>query len=288
MTTLSNQPTIWLVTGPIVFLYLAAAAMVYLLREANDRICSTASKEEAMSPAVIVLLTLVTNLLCVATLVLASNALSSSLRFSMLALPLILLVERYGMIVLREPARRGAAIAGLGGSVAGLAVGAWMFMRGVTAAEPIARVTIPGDVRTLSLTELARNGGDWSVSLKLVTFYAIAVTIFFGLHALLKRAAKSLLSCPPEARRMRTLLAVLIAFALNFLGVVTVVLMAKSSDVQTRLAMVGFPLFLIVESYAKLLRAEPQNRPSHWTGLIGSSVGMALACFLLLRGAPLY
>ncbi len=72
------------------------------------------------------------------------------------------------------------------------------------------------------------------------------------------------------------------------MGVAALIFMANSSDVQTRLAMVGFPLFLIVESYVKLLRAEPQNRPSHWTGLIGSSGGMAVACFFLLRGAPLH
>jgi hypothetical protein len=45
---------------------------------------------------------------------------------------------------------------------------------------------------------------------------------------------------------------------------------------------------LIAESYAKLLRAEPQNRPFLWTGLIGSSGGIALASFLLLRGAPFH
>jgi hypothetical protein len=51
--------------------------------------------------------------------------------------------------------------------------------------------------------------------------------------------------------------------------------------------MVGFPLFLIFEAYVKLLKTEPRNRPSHWTGLVGSMSGMILAGFFLMKGAPL-
>jgi peptidoglycan/LPS O-acetylase OafA/YrhL len=163
-----------------------------------------------------------------------------------------------------------------------------MFMRNAVTAEPVARVTVPGDVRTIPLTELLRNEGTWSVSLKLVVFYLISVAIFFGVHALLKRATAKLLACPEDKRKQRTAVAALLAFALNFMGVVTLTLMGKSADAQIRLAMVGFPLFLIAESYVKLLRAEPQNRPAHWIGLISSAGGMVLASFFLLRGAPLH
>jgi hypothetical protein len=286
MTT--SQPTIWLVNGPILILYLAAGAIVYLLCSANDRICSASKKESPMPPAMVVLLTLVSNLLGVATLVLLANALSSATRLSMLALPLLLLLEHYGMIMYRAPRERGTAAATLGGSAMGLAIGAWLFMRNAVTTEPVARPIIAGDVRTVPLAQLLRNEGSWAVSLKLVVFYVVSLAIFFGVHALLKRSAEKLLDCPEEKRKQRTALAGLLAFALNFLGVVTLILIAKSSDAQVRLLMVGFPLFLIAESYTKQLRAEPRSRASNWAGLIGSSAGMLLAGFFLLRGAPLH
>jgi hypothetical protein len=286
MTT--SQPTIWLVNGPILALYLAAGAIVYLLSAANDRICSSSQKETPMPPAMIALLTSVSNLLGVATLVLLANALSTATRLSMLVLPLLLLLEHYGMIMYRAPRERVIPASTLGGSVAGLAIGAWMFMRNTAVAEPISRVTIPGNVRTIPLDELLRNEGSWSVSLKLVVFYIVSCVIFFGLHALIKRASGKMLDCPADKRKQRTALAALLAFALNFMGVVTLILMGRSSDAQIRLAMVAFPLFLIAESYVKLMREKPQNRPTYWPGLIGSAGGMALASFFLLRGAPLH
>ena len=287
MTPLA-QPTIWLVNGPVLVLYLAAGALAYLLCAANDRICSASKKEKPMPPALIVLLTSVSNFLGVASLALLAGALSTPTRLSMLALPLLLVLEHYGMMMYRAPRERATAASTMGGSVAGLVIGAWAFMRNAATAEPVSRATVPGDVRTIPLSELLHNDGSWSVSLKLVVFYVVSVAIFFGLHALLKRAAEKLLQCPAEKRKSRTAIAAVIAFGLNFLGVVALMLMAKSFDAQIRLAMVGFPLFLIAESYAKLLRAEPQKRASHWSGLIGSSGGMALASFFLLRGAPLH
>ena len=288
LMTPQAQPTIWLLNGPVLALYLAGVAMVFLLCAANDRICSSSKKETPMPLAMIVLLTSVSNLLGVASLSLAANALSTATRLSMMALPLLLLVEHYGMIMYRAPQERASAASRLGGSAAGLAIGAWMFLRGAAIAEPVSRVAVPGDVRTIPLTELLKNEANWSVSLKLVVFYVVSVTIFFGLHALLKKASEKLLACPIEKRRGRTAIAAILAFALNFMGVVTLMLLGQSADAQIRLAMVGFPLFLIAESYVKLLRAEPQNRSSHWTGLIGSSGGIVLASFFLLRGAPLH
>jgi hypothetical protein len=287
VTTTLKQPTIWLVDGPILLLYVAAAALVFLVREANDRILSSSPKEAPMSPLVIALLALVSNLLCVASLAALANALSSATRLSMLALPLFLLIERYGARLYRRPRDRSAAAAP-GGALLGLAAGARLFMRRSATAEPLARVKVAGDVRTVPFTQLLRNEGSWGIGLKLAVIYGISLTIFFGLHALLKRAAPRLLDCPPERRGRRAALATALAFALNFAGVAVLILAAKSSDVQTRLAMVGFPLFLIAESYTKLLRAEPQNRPSHWTGLVGSSGGMIVAAYFLLRGAPLH
>ena len=288
MTHSSGQPTIWLLNGPLLLLYVAATALVVLLSEANTRVYSASSKDKPMPPAVIVVLTLASNLLCVASLVLLADALSSTTRLSMLLLPLLMLFERYVRTVRREPQKKNESAYALIGSVAGLLIGAGLFMSKAVTTEPFSRVTLPPDVATVPVAEVLRDGGNWAISLKLVLFYVVSMTIFVGLHSLIQMAARKLMACAPEKLKQRAAISSLIAFTLNFMGVVALVLIARSSDVQLRLAMVGFPLFLIAESYTRVLRSEPENRPSNWTGLIGSSSGMVLATFFLLRGAPLH
>ncbi|HAM35193.1 MAG TPA: hypothetical protein DEB40_12975 [Elusimicrobia bacterium] len=288
MLTQPQQPGIWFVSGFVLLLYIAAVAIVFLLIKINDRMGFGSSDEEPLPPAAIVALAFVSNLLGVSAIVLLADALSTGVRLSMLALPLLLLIERYGMRIRREAAKWRVHGSALAGSAAGLAAGAWLFMLKRATTEPLRHAVVPGDVRTVPVSELLGDKGTWTVSLQLVAFYLVSVAIFLGLHALLKRMARKLMACPAKQRGPRTALSILIAFVANFLGVFILVFLANASNVQTRLAMVAFPLFLIAESYVKLLRAEPQNRPSHWTGLIGSGGGMALAAFFLLRGAPLH
>ncbi|MFI5362585.1 MAG: hypothetical protein ACHQ49_11500 [Elusimicrobiota bacterium] len=277
-----------MLSGPVLVLYVAAAAIAFVLLEANDRISAASGKEKALPPALIALLTFVSNLLGVVSLVLLANRMSTGARLTMLGVPLLLVVERYGLILWREPQKRGAAAAGFAGSVAGLFAGAVLFLRHAASAEPVAHVSVPGDVPTMALSSMMENRGGWSVSLKLIVFYVVSIAIFFALHAVVKNAALRLTNCPEDKRRQRSALATLLAFALNFGGVAVLIALTNSADVQARLAMVGVPLFLIAESYVKLLRDEPQNRPSYWSGLIGSGGGMILAAFFLLRGAPLH
>jgi hypothetical protein len=285
---MTNAPTLWLISGPILCLYIAAAAATLVLRVINERAYTAPSQDKPMPPAIIALITFVSNFLIVASLVLLGNALSSATRLSMLAVPLILLGERYVRIIIKEPEKRYASAYALGGSVAGLLAGAWTFMRQVSADDALAHAILAPDVATVPVQELIKNQGNWAVSLQLVAFYVIAIAIFVSLHSLLQMAAKKIMNVPQEKFKERTALAALLAFVLNFMGVVVLILIAQSSNVQLRLAMVGFPLFLIAESYARVLRSEPENRPSNWTGLIGSGGGMVLASFFLLRGAPLH
>jgi hypothetical protein len=285
MTPMPPPPSIWLINGRVLFLYVAAVALVYALREANDRVCAASSREKPLPPALIVLLTAVSNLLAVATLVLCANGLSTPTRLSMLALPLAVLLDRYGRLLYLAPSRKRDPLAALAGSLAGLAGGAWLFMRSVAGPEQVLRTAVSGNVKSVPLAEAMSGDAPWAVSLKLVGFYALSLAIFFGLHLLLQRIGPKLLG--KDRRPGPAVMAVAVAFALNFLGVAALVLAANASDVQARLAMVGFPLFLILEAYVKLLKMEPARRASHWTGLAGSAGGMLLAGWFLLKGAPL-
>jgi len=278
-------PAIWLIDGPVLFLYVAAVALVFAVREVNDRICTASSREKPVPPAAVLLLTGVSNLLAVATLVLCAHGLDAAPRLSMLAFPGAVLLDRYGRLIYRAPSRKRDPVSGLAGSLAGLAAGAWLFMR-TSGPEQVVRATVSGNVQTVPFTEAMAHDAPWAVSLKLAGFYLLSLAIFFGIHVLLKRTGPKLLG---DGRRRAggAVQAVVLAFALNFLGVAALVLAANASDVQARLAMVGFPLFLIVEAYVKLLKTETARRPSHWSGLAGSAGGMVLAGWFLLRGAPL-
>jgi len=286
MTT-NAVPTLWFLNGPLFLLYLIAALIVYVLCVINDKVSISPRRQKPLSPAVIAGLAMISNILGIVTLVAVAAAMSNATRLGMLLLPLVILGFRYYKVIRRTPHKWRAPAAGLGGSVAGLAIGAWLFMRNEAAPEPVGHAVLPGDVHTLRLSEVM-NSQAWTVSLQLVLFYLISLSIFFVLQALLRRSAPRLMAGPEQERRKRAALTVFIAFALNFLGVLALVWLADASDMQIRLAMVGLPLLLILETYVNLLRKEPHNRPAHWTGLIGSCSGMVLAAVLLLRGAPLH
>jgi hypothetical protein len=280
-------PTLWFLNGPLLLLYVIEGLLVYVLCVINDRVVHSPRRQKPLSPAVIAALALVSQLLGVVTFVALANALSGATHLGMLGLPLLILFNRYLRVIRKAPRRWQAPAGALAGSVAGLGSGAWLFMRNATGAEPIGHVVLPGTVHTLRISEVMASR-DWTISLQLVLFYVIALAIFFCLHAVLKRSSLKLMAVPESQRKKRTAWTILIAFATNFLGVVLLVWLADRADIQARLAMVGLPLLLILEAYVKLLRSQPRNRPSHWSGLIGSSAGMVIATFFLLRGAPLH
>src|SRR6185437_12174631 len=102
-----------------------------------DRILTASSREKPLPSAAIFLLAAASNLLAVATLVLCANGLATPPRLSMLAFPVALLLERYGRLISRAPSRRRDPVSALGGSLAGLAAGAWLFLRRVSGPERV-------------------------------------------------------------------------------------------------------------------------------------------------------
>ena len=271
-------PTVWAVSGPVVLLFIVAAAILLAVREANLRfgVIPSAADDKPLHPLLITGLTLVANLIGVATLVLIGRKFHTGTRLSMLILPILLVLERFLRLLWADRKRTTTYLSGMIGSVAGIVLGGWLLMRGA-AADTLTKVAVSGEVKTVPLLEAIERDGTWSISLNLLVFYVVSLSIFFGLHALITRSG------PRKA-----LPALLVSFIANFAGGALLIYLAQLAAVQPRLLMVGVPLFLIVEAYSKLLRAEPQNRPANWSGLVGSSGGMAAVAFLLLKGAPLH
>lgn len=216
MSTL-YAPTLWFLNGPLLLLYVVEGLLVYVLCVINDRVVHSPRRQKALSPAVIAGLALVSQILGVVTFVALANALSGATHLGMLALPLLVIFHRYLRVIRRAPRRWQAPAGALIGSAAGLGAGGWLFMRNAAGSEPVGHIVLPGTVHTLRLSEVMASR-DWTISLQLVLFYVIALAIFFGLHAVLKRSSTKLMAVPEPQRRKRTALTILIAFAANFWG----------------------------------------------------------------------
>lgn len=288
-----DQHYVWGLSGPTLVLYVVAVALFMGILTANRRVIGAlteGAKARRPGPAAAftALITLASNFIGVATIALLAKTSGASPRLSMVALPLVLLVERH-LRAMRGAARtRGVHAAALVGGAAGLLGGAWALLRSTSAAEQVKRAVVSGEVRTLRVTEAMERPENWTISIQLVVFYLVSLAVFYGAHHGLKLFADSMASDLREGRLKALALSFLCALGLNFFGVAGFVMLGEAAHVPVRLAMVLVPMFLITEAYVKLLRADRENRYGYWAGLTGSFAGMASATYLLLRGAAVY
>jgi len=79
----------------------------------------------------------------------------------------------------------------------------------------------------------------------------------------------------------------LLTAALNFAGVVAVVLVTRKTGETIRMAMIGVPLFLIAEQHVRALRNHPDQRRLQLLGLFGVILGIGAGVAALMPHAPL-
>lgn len=279
----ANQHFIWALSAHVLFLYVAAVAVFFSVLSGNLRameaITDKFSARTPLAAGKVLLLTFGSNFIAAALVALLASLSAIDSRHSMVLIPFILLSERHARLAWKEKRAAQAHGSAFLGGAAGMLSGAWLFLRSDFTQDTFKRVVVPGDVATLPLSQVLDNQSDWAISIQLVVFYCVALAIFFGVHELLKRFVR------PKQGVMAT--ATLAALALNFLGVAVLVLLGGAAGVKIRMAMVIFPLFLILESHVKQLRANPSDRRACFADMIGSAAGIASAAYLMLRGAPI-
>lgn len=279
-------------SGHVLFLYAAAVAIFYAVMIGNVRMMegrpAAHDRRTGWAAAFIFLITLGSNLIGAATVALLSNVFAIPSRQSMVAAPLLLLLERHIRLAIASPKDRRNHAFALVGAAVGMLAGASAFLLADAPQETIKRALIPGDVVTMPVADALENPSNWSISIQLVVFYCVALAIFEFVHLYLKRSSKSMSGGLREGRYRETGIAMAAAVVLNFLGVGALVLLGRSVHVQIRQAMVLLPLFVIMEAYMRLLRADAVNRRAHVTGLAGSALGLAGAGLLFLRHAPIH
>ena len=127
----------------------------------------------------------------------------------------------------------------------------------------------------------------WTVSVQLMILYVVSVAIFFMAHAVHKKAELGLKDRVAKGEAGASAGLLLLAFALNFLGVAALVFVTKKTGENIRMAMMLLPLFLIVEQHVRQLRAAPQERRLQLLGIAGVVAGMLSGVAAFMPHAPL-
>jgi len=127
----------------------------------------------------------------------------------------------------------------------------------------------------------------WTISVQLLVLYVVGVAIFFGIHAVAKKAEDALKDRVAKGEAGPSAGIFLLTTALNFAGVVALVFITKKTGENIRMAMVGVPLFLIVEQHVRALRNAPQERRLQLLGMAGVALGMCAAVAVFMPHAPL-
>lgn len=137
------------------------------------------------------------------------------------------------------------------------------------------------------LIEKLKQPALWTISVQLLILYVVSVAIFFAAHSVQKKAELPLKDRVAKGEAASSAGILLLATALNFLGVLALVFIAKKTGENIRMAMVGLPLFLIVEQHVRQLRAAPQERRLQLLGIVGVVAGMIGAVAAFMPHAPL-
>ena len=127
----------------------------------------------------------------------------------------------------------------------------------------------------------------WTISVQLLILYAVSVAIFFAAHAVHGKAESVLKDRVAAGEASASGWIFLLAAALHFFGVLAIVYVTKTTGEHMRMAMIGLPLFLIVEQHVRQLRSAPQERQLKLLGIAAVLFGMAGGVAAFMPHAPL-
>lgn len=127
----------------------------------------------------------------------------------------------------------------------------------------------------------------WTVSVQLMILYVVGVALFFGAHAVHKKAEVAMKDRVAKGEAGSSAAIVFLALALNLAAVAALVFVTKKTGETIRMAMIGVPLFLIIEQHVRALREHPQERRVQLLGAAGVVLGIAGGVAAFMPHAPL-
>lgn len=127
----------------------------------------------------------------------------------------------------------------------------------------------------------------WTISVQLLILYVVSVAIFFAANAAHKKAEAGLRDRVAAGENGAAAGIALLALALNFAAVAATIFVTTKTGEHIRMAMIGLPLFLIIEQHVRRLREVPAERKLQLLGIFGVSGGIIGAVLTLMPHAPL-
>lgn len=136
------------------------------------------------------------------------------------------------------------------------------------------------------LREAFRQPGVRSAGLRLLLLYSASIGLFYLVDAGNRSAAEPMKPGVRDGKLLNLAVVFLVAAASNALAVLTFLFLCRKTGVAPRLAMVGFPLLLLLEQHARLGRADRESRRLEALLAAGLTTGVVGAGLALLRGLP--
>lgn len=132
-----------------------------------------------------------------------------------------------------------------------------------------------------------KNDEKWTISVQLLVLYVVSVGIFLAAHEIFNKIVNPQKDKVVAGSIPASLLALVVAVAVNAAGVALLVFISAKTGTNPRLAMVAVPLILTLEKHVRAMRAAPQDRRLHLLAMAGVVAGMCGTTFALMRNAPI-
>ncbi|MEK7389814.1 MAG: hypothetical protein AAB036_08945 [Elusimicrobiota bacterium] len=137
-----------------------------------------------------------------------------------------------------------------------------------------------------SVAEQLRNNELWTISVQLLILYVVTVALFLGAHAINQKVLASSKEAVSKGKASASALAFILFSAVNIMCVATLAYLARKTGETPRLAMVGVPLFLLLEKHVSAMRAVPEHRRFNMVAAAAVAAGALGGIFAFMPHAP--
>lgn len=137
------------------------------------------------------------------------------------------------------------------------------------------------------ISNLLKHTGTWTIHVQLLILYVASTVLFFALQWFQQRATSPVLKKIQTGSIPSLLPVFVLSTGATFVGVVGIVILSKLLSVVAPIAVIGFPLFLLLETHVKTMMANKDQTRFQLTAAAGVLVGMGSGVWLLLRHHPI-
>jgi hypothetical protein len=137
------------------------------------------------------------------------------------------------------------------------------------------------------LVKWVRHPETWVISVQLLVLYVVSTVLFFLLYGANRKVVEPLKPSVNAGKFFACLFVFVIAAVSNFVGVTSLVLLARKLSTIPPIALVAVPLVLILEKHVRAMRASGDaDFRAQALGAAGVLAGIGSAAYLMMRQNP--